>query len=119
MVRLGLTTRAFALIETTGRISGLPRQTPVGIGLEGSTAWLVAEHGTGCDYVKNLQAQHRVRVLVRRRWHSGTASIVEDDDGFARRRAIDAANGLAGRLDGVLFRVASSTPCTVRIDLDE
>jgi deazaflavin-dependent oxidoreductase (nitroreductase family) len=118
LLRLGLAPRAFGLVETTGRTSGLVRQTPVGLGLTGQTIWVVAEHGTGCDYVKNLQATPRVRVKVRRRWYEGTASVVADDDGAARRRAINAGNGLVGRLDGVLFRLGASTPCSVRIDLD-
>lgn len=119
MLRLGLAPRAFALIETTGRTSGRPRQTPVGIGLSGRTAWLVTEHGTRCDYVKNLMAQPRVRLKIRRRWYAGTALLVEGDDGAARRHAIDASNGLVGRVDGVVFRLASSTPSTEGIDLDD
>jgi deazaflavin-dependent oxidoreductase (nitroreductase family) len=118
LVRLGLAPRAFAVIETKGRKSGRPRQTPVGVGLDGRTAWLVAVRDQS-DYVKNLVAEPRVRLKVRRRWYSGRAEIVEGDDGMARRRAIDATNGLAGRLDGVLFRRLADRPCTVRIDLDD
>jgi deazaflavin-dependent oxidoreductase (nitroreductase family) len=117
-VRARLTPRAVALIETTGRVSGQPRQTPVGIDLEGQTAWLVAEHGSACGYVKNLQAHPKVRVKFRQRWYSGTASLVEDDDALARRRAINKSNGFFGWLDGYIFIVSASTPCTVRIDLD-
>lgn len=40
----GLPIPGYALLETTGRTSGLPRTTPVGDGLEGSTFWIVAEH---------------------------------------------------------------------------
>jgi deazaflavin-dependent oxidoreductase (nitroreductase family) len=118
-LRLGIAPRAFALIETTGCRSGLARLTPIGIGIEGSTAWLVAEHGTGCSYVKNIQSEPRVRIKQRRTWHSGTATLVEDDDPMARRRRIDQSNGVIGRLDGVFFRTTCSTPCTIRIDLDQ
>jgi deazaflavin-dependent oxidoreductase (nitroreductase family) len=117
-VRARVTPRAVALIETTGRVSGQLRQTPVGIGLEGQTAWLVAEHGSGCGYVKNLQAHPQVRVKFRQRWYSGTASMVEDDDALARRRAINKSNGFFGWLDGYIFIASATTPCTVRIDLD-
>src|SRR5690349_12028585 len=44
-LRLGLAPRAFALLETRGRRTGLPRQTPVGNGLVGDTFWLIAQRG--------------------------------------------------------------------------
>ena len=44
-LRKGLAPRAFALLETVGRRSGLPRSTPVGNGLVGDVFWLVAAHG--------------------------------------------------------------------------
>jgi deazaflavin-dependent oxidoreductase (nitroreductase family) len=117
-LRLGLAPRAFALLETIGRRSRHPRQTPVGNGLDGAVFWLVSEHGRDGAYVKNLAAEPRVRVKVGRRWHAGTAAIVDGDDAYARRRRIDQANGLIGRADGVIFRASASTPVTVRIDLD-
>jgi F420H(2)-dependent quinone reductase len=52
----GFAPRAFALLETTGRRTGLARHTPVGSGLAGDTFWLPAAHGTQADYVRNLQA---------------------------------------------------------------
>lgn len=117
MLRLGVAPRAFALLETTGRRSGRPRLTPVGNGLEGSVFWIVSEHGERCDYVKNLLADPKVRVRVGRRWYSGKASLVRDDDSFARRRDLDRRNGLVGRADGVIFRASASKPLTVRVDL--
>jgi hypothetical protein len=50
-LRAGFAPRAFALLETTGRRTGMPRHTPVGNGLAGNTFWLVAAHGTQADYV--------------------------------------------------------------------
>jgi len=117
-LRLGIAPRAFALLETTGRRSGLSRLTPIGNGLDGSTFWIVSEHGLRCDYVKNLIANPNVRVKVGRTWHQGTASLVPDDDPLARRRRIDVGNGPIGRADGVIFRASVSQPVTVRIDLD-
>ncbi|MHB8439433.1 MAG: nitroreductase/quinone reductase family protein [Acidimicrobiales bacterium] len=115
---MGLAPRAFALLETTGRHSGRRRLTPVGNGLDGSTFWIVSEHGTGCDYVKNIVANSSVRVKAGRVWHSGTATLVKDDDAVARRRQIDRNNGFFGRADGVIFRASISKPMTVRIDLN-
>jgi len=39
----GLMPASYALIETTGRRSGLARQNPVGNGLVGDHFWIVAE----------------------------------------------------------------------------
>lgn len=117
LLRLGLAPRAFALLETTGRRTGQARLTPVGNGLDGSTFWIVAEHGSRCDYVKNLTADPNVRVKVGRRWYRGTASLVEEDGPLDRRRILDRRNGLVGRADGVIFRASASEPLTIRVDL--
>ena len=117
-LRLGLAPRAFALLETTGRRSGRLRQTPIGGGFDGPAYWIVAEHGTACGYVQNLMASPAVRLKIGRRWYTGTATVLPDDEPFARRRAIDRRNGLVGWADGVFFRLAASTPLSVRVDLD-
>ena len=109
--------KAFALLETTGRRTGEARFTPVGNGLDGSTFWIVAEHGIRCEYVKNLMANPKVRVKVGRRWYSGTASLVVDDDPLGRRPALDRKNGLVGRADGIIFKASASEPRTIRVDL--
>jgi deazaflavin-dependent oxidoreductase (nitroreductase family) len=116
-LRVGIAPKAFALLETTGRRSGRRRLTPVGNGLADGVFWVVAEHGARCDYVKNLMANPKVRARVGRRWYSGTATIVDDDDPFERRRNIDAANGAIGKVDGRIFKASASTPTTVRVDL--
>jgi len=72
-VRGGAAPRAFALLETTGRRTGLARHTPVGNGLDGDTFWLVAAHGTQAGYVRNLQAGPRARVRAGGMWGAGTA----------------------------------------------
>jgi F420H(2)-dependent quinone reductase len=43
--QLGIPPPGDALLETTGRRTGLPRRTPVCDGLDGETFWLVAQHG--------------------------------------------------------------------------
>lgn len=117
-LRRGLAPGNFALLETVGRRTGRPHATPVGNGLVGDTFWVVAEHGERSDWVRNVLARPRVRVLISRRWREGTATVVADDDPWARRRDLDGMHGLGGRLDGAVFRAAASTPLTVRIDLD-
>jgi RNA polymerase sigma-70 factor (ECF subfamily) len=121
-LELGLAPRAFALLETVGRRSGEPRRTPVGNGLLGNTFWLVSEHGRGAGYVRNIEANPRVRVKIGRRWRAGSAQILPDDDPYARLDAIASALGTMRRLDAAILRSFArrlgSEPVTVRIDLD-
>jgi deazaflavin-dependent oxidoreductase (nitroreductase family) len=111
-LRAGLAPGALALLETTGRRTGQPRQTPVGNGLDGDTFWLVASHGTQADYVRNLLAQPRVRVKVRGAWRTGTAVVLPDDDAAARSRS------LPHQWDKAIGRMLASGLLTIRIDLD-
>src|SRR3954469_7408918 len=76
----------WALLETTGRRSGQPRRVPLGDGLRGNAFWIVTEPGWSADYVKNIQADPRVRVKARGRWRSGKAHILVDDDANTRLR---------------------------------
>jgi deazaflavin-dependent oxidoreductase (nitroreductase family) len=117
-LRRGLAPANFALLETTGRRTGLARQTPVGGALDDDTFWLVSEHGRRSNYVQNLTADPRVRVKAQGRWHVGRATPLPDDDAWRRRRAVDETHGLSGRIDGVIFRASATDPLTIRIDLD-
>lgn len=99
------------LLETTGRVSGLPRRTPVGGRRVGDSFWLVSEFGERSQYVRNIKADPRVRVRLRGRWHTGTAHLLPDDDTNARLRALPRFNSAAVRVVGV-------GQLTVRVDLD-
>jgi deazaflavin-dependent oxidoreductase (nitroreductase family) len=116
-LRCGIAPRTFALLETTGNKTGRRRLTPVGNGLDGDTFWLVSELGLASGYARNLHANPRCRVKVGRRWFVGVATVLPDDDGWARREEIDRRNGLMGRFDGMIFRASATTPVTIRIDL--
>jgi deazaflavin-dependent oxidoreductase (nitroreductase family) len=107
----GLVPHTHALLETTGRRSGLPRRTPVGNGLDGDTFWIIAEHGRAADYVRNLEADPRVRVKFGRRWRAGTATVLTGDDARAR------LDRLGRRVNGFMVRVAGTDLLTIRIDL--
>jgi deazaflavin-dependent oxidoreductase (nitroreductase family) len=109
----GLVPRGWALLETTGRTSGEPRRVPVGDGLRGRHFWIVAEHGRHAHYVRNIEGDPRVRVNVRRRWRSGTAHILPDDDPRARLRALKRPLNDAG------LRAMASEMLVIRIDLDD
>ena len=107
----GLVVPGIAMLETTGRKSGRPRRTPVGRLLDGDTCWIVAEHGHNAGYVRNIQANPRVRIKLGRRWRTGTAHVMPDDDPRARQRTMPAVNA-------AVVRVMGTDLLTVRIDLD-
>lgn len=117
-MRLGLVPGSVALIETTGRRSGVPRRTPVLNGLDGDTFWVFAEHGRDADYVKNLLAYPRVRIRAGGAWRSGTATVLPEHDAMPHRREFERRHGIMGRLDGLMFRAAATDPLAIRIDLD-
>jgi deazaflavin-dependent oxidoreductase (nitroreductase family) len=110
LVRRGIL-HGWAILETRGRKSGAPRETPVGNGLQGDTFWLVAEFGRRASYVRNIEADPRVRVCIDGMWRGGTAHLLPDDDPRARLRTLPRLNALAVRLAG-------KDPLTVRIDLE-
>lgn len=109
----GLASKTHALLETTGRSSGLPRQVPIGNGLRGNQFWIVTEHGYAADYVKNIQRNPRVRVKVGRQWYPGTAHLLPNDDVAARLRA------LRRPVNDALVRMVGTEHLTIRVDLDE
>ncbi|CAK7287816.1 nitroreductase/quinone reductase family protein [Streptomyces misionensis] len=98
------------LLETTGRVSGKPRRTPVGGRRVGGSFWLVSEYGYASQYVRNIQADPRVRVRVGGRWHRGVAQLLPDDDPRARLRSLPRFNSAAVRAFGTDL-------LTVRVDL--
>ena len=102
-----------ALLETTGRRSGQPRVTPVSQGLERgtNTFWIVAEMGRRAGYVRNIEADPRVRVRLRRGWREGTAHLLDGDDARARLTSIP-------RLNAVVVRTMGTALLVVRVDLD-
>jgi deazaflavin-dependent oxidoreductase (nitroreductase family) len=101
----------WALLETTGRKSGEPRRNPVGNNLDGNTFWIVAEHGHRAQYVKNMKADPRVRLRVGRRWRTGTAHILEDDDPRERQKSMRRGNA-------AFVRLAGTNLLSIRVDLD-
>ena len=120
LVGLGVLPLGFALLETTGRRSGRPRRTPVGDGLVADTFWIVAEHGQEANYVRNLIANPRVRVKVRRglrpRWRDGVATVLAEDDPHARQRVLSCRHPLRA-LNAAVVRVMGTDLLTIRIDL--
>lgn len=102
----------FGIVETTGRKSGLARPTPVGGRLAGKTFWFVSGIGTQTHYVRNIEADPRVRVKVKGRWHTGTATLVPEDNTTKRVFWINPVNGF-------FLWLANRDPVSIRIDLDD
>jgi deazaflavin-dependent oxidoreductase (nitroreductase family) len=76
----------WVVLETTGRRSGLPRETPLARGPEESgQTWLIAVHGRHTTWVKNIEAEPRVRIRIRGRWREGTATVLPWDARTAGR----------------------------------
>jgi deazaflavin-dependent oxidoreductase (nitroreductase family) len=99
------------LLETTGRVSGQPRRTPIGGRLDGTVFWLVSNHGEASDYVRNIKANNRVRLRIGGSWRPGTAALCPDDDPYARLASLP-------RFNSSMVRALGTDLLTVRIDLD-
>lgn len=117
LFRLGLPAPGTAILETTGRRSGAARRTPVTDGRDGDVFWLVAEHGRRAAYVRNINANPRVRVKLGRRWRAGTARPIPDDDPRRRLRYIATRRPLS-LLNAATVVGMQTDLLTVRIDLD-
>ena len=99
------------LLETTGRVTGQPRRTPIGGRLDGTVFWLVSDHGEASNYVRNIKANNKVRVRIRGRWRPGIATLLPDDDPHARLASLP-------RFNSSLVRALGTDLLTIRIDLD-
>ncbi|HEV2070390.1 MAG TPA: nitroreductase/quinone reductase family protein [Acidimicrobiales bacterium] len=103
----------YVLLETIGRKTGQRRETPVGMKIKGDEGWMVSEHGRHSGYVKNIEANPRVRVKTGGEWRQGSAHLLDDDDPVARLKALwgNAGNALAVRIFGTDL-------LSIRIDFD-
>jgi deazaflavin-dependent oxidoreductase (nitroreductase family) len=110
--RAGLPTPSVVILETTGRRSGQQRRVPVTRMLDGDTLWIVTEHGRKAAYVRNIEANPRVRVRAGRRWRTGTAEFVEDADWRALQRR------MPNKLSSATVRLMGTDHLVIRVDLD-
>jgi deazaflavin-dependent oxidoreductase (nitroreductase family) len=110
--RAGLPTPSVVILETTGRRSGQPRRVPVTRMIEGDRLWIVTEHGRKAGYVRNIEANPRVRVRVGRRWRTGTARALSDDDWRSRQRR------MPNKINSAMVRLMGTEHLTIRVDLD-
>ncbi len=117
LFRLGVPVPGTAILETVGRRSGRPRRTPVTDGLDGSTFWIVAEHGRRAAYVRNIEANPRVRLKIGRRWLTGTAHILPEEDP-RKRLALMRRRRSAAMNTGVVAAMGTQL-LVLRVDLED
>lgn len=126
VVRLSLHCRVplgWCLLRTTGRRSGRVRSVPVGNGRVSEVVWVVAEHGDRAGYVRNIRAEPRVEMLIRTHglrmeWVTGTATVLDDDDPYARQRMFAGWRHPVRLVNAMTVRVLGTRLLTVRIDLE-
>ena len=73
---------------------------------------MVAEHGHKAAWVRNVKADPHVRVRLGRRWRTGMATPLPDDDPRERQRR------MPNKANSAVVRVMQTDLLTVRIDLD-
>lgn len=98
------------VLETTGRVSGQPRRTPIGGRLVGDAFWFVSMNGASANYVRNIEADNQVRIRLHGRWRSGRAHLLPDDDANARNAQLSWVNRTANSTLGTQL-------LTIRVDL--
>lgn len=101
----------WAVLETKGRLSGETRRVPVGGRLIGDAFWLVAVDPLKAGYVKNIEADARVRVHVKGQWRTGVAHVLPDDNPHWRMLQLNPVNGL-------YIAIAGRDHLTIRVRLD-
>jgi deazaflavin-dependent oxidoreductase (nitroreductase family) len=90
----------WAVVETTGRRSGLVSHVPVGGRVIGDSLWLVAVDPAHAGYVRNITADPRVRVKIRGQWRNGVASFRDDLGTRKQMLRVNPINGLYIALAG-------------------
>jgi deazaflavin-dependent oxidoreductase (nitroreductase family) len=99
------------VLETTGRVSGQPRRTPIAGRLDGQVFWFVSMNGESSNYVRNIKADNTVCIRIHGRWRIGRAQVLPEDDALARNAQLSWLNRTVNRTLGTVL-------ITIRIDLD-
>ena len=113
--RLGVRTTFATELQTMGRKSGGWRSVPVSASFDATGAWVISQHGYRSGWALNVADDPNVRIRQGKRWRSGTAHFVPDDDPMARVRTF-ATSPLLSPLVTATFKALQSDPISVRID---
>ncbi|WP_406632984.1 nitroreductase/quinone reductase family protein [Amycolatopsis sp. WGS_07] len=71
----------------------------------------MSEFGERSQYVRNIQADPRVRLRLHGRWLRGVAHLLPEDDARARLKSLP-------RLNSTAVQAFGTDLLTIRIDLD-
>jgi deazaflavin-dependent oxidoreductase (nitroreductase family) len=106
-------------LETTGRVSGQPRETEIWFAYENGMIYLLSGGGLEKDWIRNFRKTPNVRFRVGETWVSGVASVVEDEALGQRIRRVVAGKYYDFDPDGdtPLPNEWSRTASPIRIDL--
>lgn len=98
-----------AILRSRGRTSGLVREAPLGYVIWEGAVYVWAGFGPTTQWLRNIEADPRVEVVLPGRSFSGLAEVVTDPDERVRAgRALTAALGVIGMASlGVDPRTAS------------
>jgi deazaflavin-dependent oxidoreductase (nitroreductase family) len=98
-------------LTTVGRTSGLSRQIEIWFVASGGRLYLLAEHFRRAHWVRNIEADPRVRVRLGDQERSATARILDQAaDAETWRVAQDLARQKYGWGDGLPVEIAPDQP---------
>ncbi|MFD6158790.1 nitroreductase family deazaflavin-dependent oxidoreductase [Nocardia sp. NPDC060256] len=112
--RIGIRSALLAELETTGAKTGQPRRVPVTVSVDDQGAWLISQHGRRSGWARNIVADPKVRLRQGKRWFTGTAAFVPDDDVVARARSFAKGRVLESAAEWTM-KALESDPISVRI----
>lgn len=112
--RIGIRSALLAELETTGAKTGQPRRVPVTVSIDDHGAWLISQHGRRSGWARNIVADPNVRLRQGKRWYTGTAAFVPDDDVIARARSF-AKGRVPESATEWTMKALESDPISVRI----
>jgi len=98
----------FLYLTTTGRRSGRPREIEIWFTQRGGRHYVIAEHGRGAAWVRNLEAEPRVNVRVGGAAFRARARVIDEGE------VVDAVRALSeekyGWGDGLVVELAHESP---------
>jgi deazaflavin-dependent oxidoreductase (nitroreductase family) len=112
--RIGIRSAMIAELETIGAKSGAPRRVPVTVSIDSDGAWVISQHGHRAGWARNITANPIVRLRHGKRWYTGTAAFVPDDDVVARARSF-AKGRVSESATAWTIKALESDPISVRI----
>jgi deazaflavin-dependent oxidoreductase (nitroreductase family) len=116
--RVGIRPSLVVELETIGRKSGEPRRVPLAGRTDGTSLWVISQHGRRAGWAHNIAANPKVRVRVNNQWRTGTATFDPDDDVRARARSFGGNGKLSQTATAFTMRAMESDPISVRITFD-